>query len=267
VTLLRDVSAVASKAKGSSALRGGARVGYAFSGFLHLVIAWIAIQVAWSASSRSADQSGALRAVSASSLGRLTLRGAMLGFASLGLWQLAIGFAARRARGTSPWAARAKGSAKAVLYLGLAWTTSSAVQGRPGSSKAQSLDVTAILLQQGGGRLMVALLGLVVIGVGGHHMAKGWARKFLTDLNRNPGSPAVRAGVVGYVAKGVSLALVGAMFVVAAVHDSSRQAAGLDGALRLLGQQAFGPLLLTAVGAGIAAYGFYSFARAKHARV
>jgi Domain of Unknown Function (DUF1206) len=140
------------------------------------------------------------------------------------------------------------------------------VQGRPGSSTAQSSDVTATILQQSGGRIMVALLGVIVIGAGGYHMVKGWTRKFLADLNKHPGKLAVRAGVVGYIAKGVALALVGVVFVIAAVQDSSRKATGLDGALRLLGQQTFGPWLLTAVGAGIAAYGFYSLSCARHAR-
>ena len=41
----------------------------------------------------------------------------------------------------------------------------------------------------------------------------------------------------------------------------------LDGALRSLRQQAVGPWLLTAVALGIAAYGVYSLARSRHARV
>jgi hypothetical protein len=162
--------------------------------------------------------------------------------------------------------ARAKAISKAVRYLALAWTIFSTLQGRPGNSKAQSSDVTEALLQQSGGRLMVALLGVVVIGAGAYHVVNGWTREFLADLSKHPGKLAVRAWVVGYIAKSVALALVGAMFVMAAVQDSSRQATGLDGALRMLGQQAYGPWLLTAVGAGIAAYGFYSLACAKHAR-
>ena len=49
--------------------------------------------------------------------------------------------------------------------------------------------------------------------------------------------------------------------------NSSIRSTELDGALRLLRQQGFGPWLLTAVALGIAAYGFYGFARARHARI
>jgi Domain of Unknown Function (DUF1206) len=266
VAILRDVAGVAGKVEGNVVLRSGARVGYAVSGVLHLLIGWIALQVAWSGSGSSADQSGALRALSGSSLGRMTLWVAVAGFVALGLWQLAIGLSARRARGSSRWAAPAKGIAKAALYLAMAWATFSTAEGKPGSSKAQSAGVTATLLQQAGGRQLVLLLGLVVVGAGGYHIFKGWTRKFLRDLNRHPGRFAVRAGVVGYLAKGVSLVLVGVLFVTAAIRNSSIRSTGLDGALRSLRQQAFGPWLLTAVALGIAAYGVYSFARARHAR-
>ena len=263
----REVGRAADKVKGQPVLQIGARVGYAVSGVLHLLIGWIALQLASSASGKSADQSGALQALAGNSVGRLTLWLAVVGFLALGLWQLAYGLAARPSADSSPWAVRAKGISKAVLYLALAWTSFSTAKGRPSSSKAQSADFTATLLQHTGGRLLVGVIGLVVIGVGGYHVVKGWTKKFLQDLSEHPGTLATRAGVVGYIAKGVALAVVGVLFVTAAAQNSASKATGLDGALRTLRQQPAGPWLLTAVALGIAAYGVYSFARARHARV
>jgi hypothetical protein len=263
----QDVTRVANNVEGQPALQMGARVGYAVSGVLHLLIGWIALQVALSASPKSADQSGALQTLAGSSLGRLTLWVAVLGFLALGLWQLSSALAARTGGESSKWAVKAKGLAKAVVYLVLAWTSFSFAKGQPSSSKAQSSDFTATLLQQTGGRLLVGVIGLVVIGVGIYHVVKGWTKKFLQDLSGNPGIFATRAGVVGYIAKGIALAVVGVLFVSAAVQNSASKATGLDGALRSLRQQPVGPWLLTAVALGIAAYGLYSFARARHARV
>jgi type IV secretory pathway VirB2 component (pilin) len=262
-----DVSKVANQVEGHHARQIGARVGYAVSGALHLLIAWIALQVAWIASGKSADQSGALQTLAGSSLGRLTLWVAVLGFLALGLWQLSSALAVRAGGESSKWAVKAKGIAKAVVYLVLAWTSFSFAKGQPSSSKAQSSDFTATLLQHTGGRLLVAVIGVVVIGVGGYHVVKGWTKKFLQDLAGNPGILATRAGFIGYIAKGIALAVVGVLFVSAAVQNSAGKATGLDGALRSLRQQPFGPWLLTAVALGIAAYGVYSFARSRHARV
>ena len=267
MTRARDVAGVANKAEDNPVLQTGARVGYAVSGLLHLLIGWIALQVARSSSGTSADQSGALQTLSGSSLGRLTLWLAVVGFVALGLWQLASVVAMRSGAQSSQLAEKAKGISKGIVYLVLAWTSFSFAKGQPRSSKAQSADFTATLLQHTGGRLVVAVIGLVVIGVGGYHVVKGWTKKFLHDLSESPGVLATRAGMVGYIAKGIALAIVGLLFVIAAVQNSASKATGLDGALRSLRQQPAGQLLLGAVALGIAAYGVYSFARARYARI
>jgi len=79
-----DVSRVANKVEGHPVLQVGARVGYAISGVLHLVIGWIALQVAWSGSGTSADESGALATLATNTLGRLTLWLAVVGFSRSG---------------------------------------------------------------------------------------------------------------------------------------------------------------------------------------
>lgn len=262
-----DVSSVADQLEGHPVLQVGARVGYAVNGVLHLLIAWIALQVAWFDSGKSADQAGALQPLAGNTLGRLSLWVAVLGFVALALWQLASALAVRTRGDSSKWADKAKGIAKTVLYLALAWTSFSFAKGAPSSSKAQNVDFTANLLQQGGGRMLVAVIGLVVVAVGGYHVMKGWTKSFLEDLREHPGTVAIRAGVFGYVAKGIALGVVGVLFVAAAVQNSASKATGLDGGLRALQQQAVGPWLLTVIGLGIAAYGIYSFARARYARV
>jgi hypothetical protein len=262
------VTRAAGNVENQPLLQTGARVGYAVSGVLHLLIGWIALQVAWSASGgKSADQSGALQALAGNAAGRLTLWVAVVGFLALGLWQLANTLASHPSPGSSPWPARAKGFAKTVIYLALAWASFSTAKGHPTSSKAQSADFTAAMLQHPGGRLVIAGIGLTVVGAGVYHVFKGWTKRFLRDLKKNPGVLATRAGVIGYIAKGVALGVVGVLLVSGAAQNSSTKATGLDGALRTLRDQPEGPWLLTAVALGIAAYGIYSFARSKHARV
>jgi hypothetical protein len=103
--------------------------------------------------------------------------------------------------------------------------------------------------------------------VGVYHVVKGWTKRFLRDLEDHPGTWATRAGQIGYIAKGVALVLVGLLFVVAGLRKQPAEATGLDGALRTLRDQPFGTGLLVIVSLGLAAYGLYSFARARHAKV
>ena len=74
----------------------------------------------------------------------------------------------------------------------------------------------------------------------------------------------VRLGQVGYAAKGVALAIVGLLFVVAGVTFDPDRAGGLDTALRTLNGQPYGPYLLTALALGIACFGAYCFAWSRH---
>jgi hypothetical protein len=242
----------------------GARAGYAVSGLLHLLIGWIALRVAWGRGGGSADQSGALATLAGNAGGQLLLWVAVVGFALLAVWQVAEAVRGGPGREATD---RAKSAAKAVVYAVLAWTALGFARGGGSSSRSQTVDVTATVMGAPGGRLLVGAAGLAVVGVGAYHCWKGWTRGFLADLQEHPGAWAVHAGRFGYVAKGVALAVVGGLFVAAALHERPSEAAGLDGALKTLGGRPYGSVLLTVVALGLLAYGVYSFARARYARV
>ena len=258
----RDVQQAASRAADNPALELAARVGFVVSGLLHLLIGWIALQLAiGGGGGKQADQSGALSTLASNGLGRVLLWLAVAGFLGLALWQLAEAVAGPGA------ADRLKAGGKFVVYLALAWSAFTFARGSSKNSRSQSVDFTATVLGKPGGRLLVVLVGLGVLVVGGYHVYKGWAKKFLEDLKDHPGSWATWAGRVGYVAKGVALAIVGVLFVGAGIHKQAKEAAGLDGALKSLLDKPFGPALLVAMAVGLAAYGLYSFSRARHAKV
>jgi hypothetical protein len=244
-----------------------ARVGYAVSGLLHLLIGWVAVQMAFGGGGgRSADQSGALAQIAAQPFGRILLWLGMVGFVALGLLYLS-----GTAWGPQKTSERVKSGGKALVYLALAWTTFGFARGSGSSSSQQSADVTAKLLGLPGGRLVVAAVGLVVVGVGVYHVVKGWTKKFLRDLQGGPegqlGDAVVKLAMAGYIAKGVALGVVGLLFAVAAVQSDPSEATGLDGALARLREQPFGVVLLVVAGLGLAAYGVYSFARARYGRL
>ena len=73
--------------------------------------------------------------------------------------------------------------------------------------------------------------------------------------------------MVGYIAKGIAVGVVGVLFVVAALTHDPEKASGLDGALKSLADLPFGTFILWLVGAGLIIYGVYCFARARYARM
>ena len=58
--------------------------------------------------------------------------------------------------------------------------------------------------------------------------------------------------------------VIGGLFVYAAVTHDAQKSAGLDQALQKIVQQPFGQILLALVAVGIACYGVFAFARARH---
>lgn len=262
-----DVKQAASRAADHPALEAAARVGYAVSGLLHLLIGWIALQVAFGGGGKNADQSGALASLAGNGAGKAALWVGVVGFLGLAIWQVADAIVGHPGADKDAWGGRAKAVGKAIVYLALAWSAFGFARGKSSDSRSQSVDFTAKLLDQPGGRALVVVIGLVVVGIGFYHVHKGWTKKFLQDLQDHPGTWATRAGRVGYIAKGIALAIVGFLFVAAGVHKQAAEASGLDGALKSLRDEPFGPVLLAIMAAGFAAFGLYSFARAKHARV
>ena len=257
----------ASRAENNSAVEKGARLGYAANGLIHLVIAWIALQLAWGGGGGGgeASASGALRTLAGTPFGSVLLWVMFCGFVLLGLWQVLQAFLGRETKD------RIKGAAKAVVYLVLAFTTFGIVSGSGSSGGSggsdQATTATATLMQQPFGRILVAAVGLGIAAVGVYHIYKGWKKKFLEDLREHPGTWVVRAGRAGYITRGIALILVGALFVGAALASDAQQAAGLDGALQTVRQAPYGVVLLTLAALGFAAYGVYSFGRAKYARI
>jgi len=78
---------------------------------------------------------------------------------------------------------------------------------------------------------------------------------------------AVVTGASRGVGKGIALAVVGVLFVVAAVTRDASRSTGLDGAMHTLRAQPAGVVLLVVVAVGLIAYGLYSFVRAKYGRI
>ena len=256
----------ARRAAQSPAMERAARTGFAASGLVHLLIAYLALQVAWGGGGREADQSGALAVLAGNPAGAVLLWLTALGCAALALWQ-AVDAVVDTHGGDGRGLRAAKGGATAVIYAILAVSAARFAVGSGRSSSSQTRGLTARLLENPGGRILVVLVGLVVIGVGVYFAYKGVTHGFRDDLRSHPGTGVERLAVIGHVAKGAALTLVGLLFCVAGIRRSTGPAGGLDSALKTLRDAPLGPYLLTLVGLGIAAYGAYCFARAKYAKL
>lgn len=242
-------------------------VGLLAYGVVHLLVAWIALQLAWTGTGQSASQEGALQQLASGTVGDLLIWVTAVGLFALTLWQVfeAIWGHRDREEGRGRIVKRLGSAGKAVVYLALGINAVTTAVGSSSSGNGEQ-TMTAKLMSGTAGRYLVGLIGIAVMVVGGRLVYRGLKKKFTRDLTGGVSPAVVRLGQIGYVAKGVALAVVGVLFVVAAVTFDAKRAGGLDGALRSLRGQAFGPILLTVLALGIACFGLYCFAWSRHAK-
>ena len=267
------LKASASRAADSKPLEYLARGGFICYGVIHLLFAWLALQVAFGHSGQEGDQNGALQSPAGNGFGKFLLVVIAVGMVSLAIWQAFEAIVGESGpRDKTAMAERVISGIRAVVYLWLAWTAVKIVTGANSSSAAKSQNKSSTLMSHTGGRWLVGLIGLVILGVGIGLVVYGVRKKFEKHLKIQEMRPAVRKstrrlGMAGYSAKGVAYAIAGVLVVIAAVKYDPDKARGLDAALKTLAAHSYGPWLLALIAIGFAAFGVFCFFQAKYRKV
>jgi len=258
----------------SKALEVLARVGLVAYGVVHFLIGWLALQIAWGLSGReSADTSGAMKTLADQPFGQVLLWLVAVGLAALALWQAsAVIWGYRNLEGAKRVRKQVTSGAKAVVFAALGYSAGAAALGAGSSSAQSQQQATSGVLGWSGGRVIVIVAGLVIIGVGVAAIVKGVRKSFAEEIDTSPLSPTLRTAVarlgqVGYIAKGLALGVVGGLLSYATLTFDPQKAQGLDGAMQTILAQPFGRFLLTAVALGFAAFGLFAILQSRYRRM
>jgi hypothetical protein len=260
----------AERANDSDWMDHAIRAGLVAYGVVHLLIAWLAVQLAFGEKADSASNSGALSYLAEQPLGKVLVWLIAVGMLFLVVWRLlefAFGFR-EESDDTKRWRKRATSLGKAVIYGAIGFSAVQTATGSGGGGGGTD-STTAKLMDLPAGQWIVGAVGLAVIAYGGSLAYRGWTEKFREHLDAQgqsgkDGSAYVTLGKAGYIAKGIAIAIVGGLFGYAAVTHDPKKSGGLDQALQTVLEQPFGQALLVAIAIGIAAYGAFCFARARH---
>ena len=252
-----------------------ARLGYAAKGVVYIVAGALAVMTAAGAGGELTDARGALRSIARQPYGRTMLAVVAFGLVAYVIWRWVQSITDADGKGRSPkgLALRAAYFMSGTVYAGLALAAARIVFGAdesPGENITRSW--TARLMLMPFGEQLVMLAGLAVIGYGLFQIYKGYRAKFakrlkLREIEDEARDWAVFAGRVGYAARGVVFLVIGAFLIEAARRHDPAEAQGLDGALKALAQQSFGPVVLGAVAAGLVAYGLFALVEARYRRI
>ena len=245
------------------------RFGLVVYGIVYLVLAWLGIQLALGNNEGKATTKGAVAQLAEQPFGTFMIVVVAVGMFLLVLWRLFDLFLGHHEDdGADLWKHRASDLLKALLYGTVCWSAVSVLI-HSGGGGSGAKDFSSTILELPGGQVWLTLIGLGIIAYGGNQIYLAWNEKHQKKLategtSGEAGKAYMLFGKIGYIAKGIAVGLVGGLFVYAAFTEDPEKSGSTDKALHKVLEQPFGPWLLGLLSVGIACYGLFQFARARH---
>ncbi len=274
-TSVSDTSDLGAKAEDAGerfAILG--RAGWVAKGLVYLLVGVLFVRIALGSSeSDEANQAGAVEKIAEQPLGRLLLVALGTGLLLYAIWRLFTVVL------PGDWSGKALVDrvgylVSAAIYSSLLVTIVDVIR-RASSDPDEREDrmiegLVTDVLSVTAGRTMVIIAGLIVVGIGVVFCRKGLTRSFRDQMSGGDGLEGTlidRLGTIGWIARGVSMGIIGAFLVRAAWTFDPNDAAGLDDSIRQLAENPFGAALSAAVGFGFIAYGLFAALSARHRKL
>ncbi|WP_040163814.1 DUF1206 domain-containing protein [Microbacterium gorillae] len=265
-----EVKQKAAEAQRSSTVRALARGGFVATGAVHVIIGIIALVIAFGGRA-DGDQNGALAAIAGAPFGFV-----LLWVIAIALWGLAVYylldgllvFGGGGAKGEAKkWGRRVTAWAKAIAYAAVGFTSAKIAMGARSNGDKSAQTASQDVLHLPGGPIVLGLVGVAIAAVGIGFGVIGIRRGFEKTMSIPDGtgrSTVLALGLIGYLAKGIALLIMGILILTAAITSDPDKAGGMDGALHTLMGTPLGPVSVAVVGIGLIAYGLFCMLRARY---
>lgn len=248
-----------------------ARAGYGARGVVYVLLGALAVTSAFRGGGEPQDSSEAMSSLLGLPFGRILLALIAVGLLGHILWRLAQGFLDADDVGSD-----AKGlvsrtgsliSAGANIFLALTAARMAIGQGGESGGGGEQ-QASAWLLQQPFGGVLLGIVAVGIVIAGGAQIWKAVSRKYRERLRLPAALPFLDTMcLVGLVARGALIAIVGGFVLYAAVTFSPERAGGIAEALDYVHALPFGAWLYGLAAIGLAAFGGYSVVQALYRRM
>ncbi|WP_162053103.1 DUF1206 domain-containing protein [Pontibacter pamirensis] len=252
-----------------------AKFGLSAKGVVYCLIGVLAFMSAFELGGQStegADRSGTFQFILEQPFGKWLLGIVAAGLACYVLWRFIQAIQDTEHEGSD-----AKGIAKrlryafsGLIYAGLAYLAANMALGNGGGSGGDSRQTLASeLLQQPFGQWLVGIVAVGTMIAGLYQIYHGYSEDYKkkirsTGLKNDVEDTMIRAGMAGFIARGIVWLVIGYMFLQAALHSNAQEAGGSSRAFAFLEEASYGSYLLGAVALGLICYGVFMFMRAKY---
>ena len=247
-----------------------ARLGYVAKGTVYATIGVLAMLEDLGMGGKTASPDGAMQSIGSRPLGGFLLVLLAAGLAGYALWKVVQGVMDPDDRGSD-----AHGIVRRVAYVGsgaihgvLSYTAAQSVFGAEDSSE-DAMAASAMAYQPPVGRVLVAIVGVAVIGVGIYQLYAAYKATFRGELALGRMGEAgekwtTLLGRVGTAARALAIGVAGAFLILAAYQSDPQETRGLGGALETVQHQPLGSYMLGAIAAGLVLYGAFMFLVARY---
>lgn len=280
--------AIESRTIESDALITIGKAGWVAKGVVYVLIGVIAVPIALrglgssSGSGSTGDEAsrqGALAEIAENSFGGVLLIVVALGLGLYALWRLTTALMPGDNSEAETWIHRVAYLFSAAVYGFLAWSalsfaiSDSGGTGSGGGGGGSTLERgSRWMLERSGGRWILGLFAVVGFGVAGYFAYKGVDKKFLEQIDESGAGSRERTlietlGVFGWIGRSITVALLSAFVLDAAINANPDDARGLDQALRETAESWWGAALVLVAGVALIAYGAFAAISARRRRL
>ena len=252
-----------------------ARFGMAAKGVVYCLVGALAFMAAFEINGNTeegAGKQGVFQFILEQPFGRILLGIVALGLICYTIWRFIQAFMDSEQKGTNT-----KGIGKRIAYAfsgliygGLAFYAAQLVLGNGGSGSGKDSRETLAgkLLEQPFGQWLVGIVAVATMGMGLYQIYRGVSGKYMKNVQTASIKPDIKntlmkAGKVGYIARGIVWGLIGFLFLKAAMSSNAQEAGGSNNAFQLV-EQSYGSILLGAIALGLLCYGIFMFVRARY---
>jgi hypothetical protein len=250
-----------------------ARVGLIAKGFVYIVLGALAFMAAFEVggqSSKDTDRSGVFNFLNDSFAGKWLLPVLALGLLCYSLWRFTES-AKYRKNLSENWKKVARYLLSGLVYLLAAFSAFKVWRNTSKSNGDSQQQMASELLSRPFGQWLVGIAAVILAAVGCYQVYYGLSEKYKEHVQKmtahdRASSLMLRAGKVGYVARGVVWLIVSFLMFQASFASQASKAGDTSRAFEFVEDSPMGSYLLGALGIGLAAYGFFNFVRARYER-
>lgn len=264
---------VATNQNKDEAIEKLARFGMGAKGAVYLILGVLTAMAAFNEGGQKAGQSDALKFLYNQPFGKIMLALLAIGLVGYVVWRFVQAFRDPENEGDDK-----KGIAKRIGYgvsgLLYAFLAFEAIRmlfqsGSSGGSGGGNKQIVSMLLEQPFGQILVGIVAVALFAKAVSQIYKAVTGKFMEDIQMGQLDDKVRkviknTGVVGLLARGVVVGIIGFLFLKAAIQANASKAGGTEGAFSFIQQSSYGSILLGIVAIGLACYGVYMLVKARY---